>query len=98
MTDIFKTLIIPIEDALFATNLAASMDPANYSGMFQTPLGLTSNGPITHYVSSGYINSEWLTEFTAQCPTLLIFDEEPFSVFAELSVVIVDQSPDIHDE
>jgi hypothetical protein len=89
-TDIFRTLIVPVEDVDTATALAMSIDPQNYSGVFQTPLGPSSNGPITHYVSSGYVNIEWFTQFAPQCPTLISSEEEPFTVFGELSLVIVD--------
>ena len=56
--EIFRTLIIPKAHVELARNIAASFGPGG-ENMWTT--GLSSNGeePATHYISSGYIQSEF---------------------------------------
>jgi hypothetical protein len=54
--DIFRTLIVPADQAPLARLIAATLDPVNCQGMFQTGLSPTGNEPATHYISSGGIS------------------------------------------
>jgi hypothetical protein len=51
--DIFRTLIVPADQAPLARLIAATLDPVNCSDMFTTGLSPTGDEPATHYISSG---------------------------------------------
>jgi hypothetical protein len=53
--DLFRTIIIPADQADLARTLAATLDPAHSAGMFETPLSATGEAPATHYISTGFI-------------------------------------------
>jgi len=53
--DIFRTLIVPADQADLARTIAATLDPAHSQGMFKTPLSSTGKAPATHFISSGMI-------------------------------------------
>jgi hypothetical protein len=55
MSDIFRTLSVPADDAPLARQIADTLGGAGAQGMWETPLGPTADGPTTWYVSSGYI-------------------------------------------
>lgn len=59
MADLFRTLIIQAQDADTSRAIAAAFGPGG-SGMWQTPLSASGNEPATHYISSGYIPSEFV--------------------------------------
>lgn len=52
----FRTMIVSAADADLARTIAATLDPANSSGMFETGLSATGTAPATHYVSTGYVS------------------------------------------
>jgi hypothetical protein len=54
--DIFRTLIVPADQAPLARLIAATLDPVNCSDMFTTGLSPTGDEPATHYISSGGIS------------------------------------------
>ncbi len=60
MPDTFSTLIIAAQDADLARQIAAAFGPGGV-GMFTTPLSATGLNPATHYISSGYIPSEFVS-------------------------------------
>ena len=60
MADTFSTLIIAAQDADLARAIAAAFGPGGY-GMWVTPLSATGLDPATHYISSGYIPSEFVS-------------------------------------
>jgi hypothetical protein len=51
--DIFRTLIVPADQAPLARLIAATLDPVNCQDMFTTGLSPTGDEPATHYISSG---------------------------------------------
>ena len=55
MSDVFRTLIVTSDDAPLARTIAATLDPAHSTGMWETPLSPTGTEPATHYISPGYI-------------------------------------------
>jgi len=60
MADTFATLIIAAQDAPLAREIAAAFGPGG-SGMFTTPLNASGLDPASHYISSGYIPSEFVS-------------------------------------
>jgi hypothetical protein len=54
--DIFRTLIVPADQAPLARLICSTLDPVNYSQEFQTGLSPTGDEPATHYISSGGIS------------------------------------------
>lgn len=54
--DIFRTLIVPADQAPLARLIAETLDPVNCSDMFTTGLSPTGDEPATHYISSGGIS------------------------------------------
>lgn len=54
--DIFRTLIVPADQAPLARLIAETLDPVNCQGMFTTGLSPTGDEPATHYISSGGIS------------------------------------------
>lgn len=54
----FLTLIVPDASVALARLIAATLDPLG-SGMWVTPLGPTAAGPITHWISTGYVEEGW---------------------------------------
>lgn len=63
MADTFVTIIVTAADADTSRAIAASFGPGGV-GMWTTPLSGTGLTPVTHYISTGYIS----TEFVALCP------------------------------
>ena len=59
MSDIFRTLIVPVTTAPFARDIAAALGGPGGAYMWQTPLAPSVDGPATHYVSSGWIPPAW---------------------------------------
>ena len=55
MADIFRTILVPADQADLARTIAATLDPAHSQGMFETPLSPTGTEPATHYISTGMI-------------------------------------------
>jgi hypothetical protein len=53
--DIFRTLIVPADQADLARTIASTLDPAHSQGMFETPLSPTGTEPATHFISTGMI-------------------------------------------
>lgn len=56
MIDIQRTILIPASQVVLARALAAALAPAGV-GMFTTPV--KTNGAITHYISSGWIDARF---------------------------------------
>ena len=56
--DIFRTLIVPAANVDLARAIAASFGPGGV-GMFTTPISASGSDPATHYISSGYVPSEY---------------------------------------
>ena len=56
--DIFRTLIVPAANVIFARTLATSFGPGG-EGMWITPLSTNGLDPATHYISSGYVPPEY---------------------------------------
>jgi hypothetical protein len=54
--DVYRNLIVPADQAPLARLIAATLDPVNCQGMFQTGLSPTGDEPATHYISSGGIS------------------------------------------
>jgi hypothetical protein len=81
MNHIMRTLIVPAEDAILARKIADTIGGEGSHGMWETPLGPTTEGPITYYVSSGYIAPEFA--YMVPCTTWALDDEQQW--------VIVDQ-------
>jgi hypothetical protein len=60
MTDYaFRTLLVAAQDVPLASTIAETLGPGGSTGMFQTPLGPTADGPATYGASSGYIDPSW---------------------------------------
>jgi hypothetical protein len=59
MADTFSTLIVTSADADTARAIAAAFGPGGV-GMWLTPLSASGSEPVTHYISSGYIPSEFV--------------------------------------
>lgn len=55
MADIFRTILVPADQADLARTIAATLDPAHSQGMFETPLSPTGTEPATHFISTGMI-------------------------------------------
>ena len=55
MADIFRTILVPADQADLARTIAATLDPAHSQGMFETPLSPTGAEPATHFISTGMI-------------------------------------------
>jgi len=66
MADTFSTLIVTSADADTARAIAAAFGPGGVN-MWTTPLNSTGSGTPTHYISSGYIPSEFVA--LAPCTT-----------------------------
>lgn len=58
MADIFRTLIVPENQVILAREIAASFGQGG-EGMWTTPLSASGQNPVTHYISSGYIPSNF---------------------------------------
>jgi hypothetical protein len=56
MSNVFRTMIVSAQDAQMARDIAAAVDPANSTGMWETPLSPTGAAPATHYISTGYVS------------------------------------------
>ena len=56
--DIFRTLILDATVTPLAQQIAATLSPAG-AGMWTTGLAATTEGPATHYISTGYIGPEF---------------------------------------
>lgn len=56
MSDVYRNLVIPADQAPLARLIAETLDPVNCQGMFQTGLSPTGDEPATHYISSGGIS------------------------------------------
>lgn len=66
MADLFRTLVINAQDADNARMIAAAFGPGGIN-MWTTPLSADGQEPATHYISSGYIPSEFVS--LAPCTT-----------------------------
>jgi len=60
----FRSLIIPAADAPLARDIAATLSPHGV-GMWTTGLAPDSEGPPTHFISTGYIDPQ----FAAMVPS-----------------------------
>ncbi len=78
--DIFRTLIVPADQAPLARLIAETLDPVNCQGMFQTGLSSTGDEPATHYISSGGISEG----FAALVP-FAVWAQEPDGQWVEIS-------------
>ncbi len=78
--DIFRTLIVPADQAPLARLIAETLDPVNCQGMFQTGLSSTGDEPATHYISSGGISEG----FAALVP-FAVWGQEPDGQWVEIS-------------
>jgi hypothetical protein len=78
--DIFRTLIVPADQAPLARLIAETLDPVNCQGMFQTGLSPTGDEPATHYISSGGISEG----FAALVP-FAVWGQEPDGQWVEIS-------------
>ena len=56
MSDVYRNLIIPADQAPLARLIAATLDPVNCQDMFTTGLSPTGDEPATHYISSGGVS------------------------------------------
>jgi hypothetical protein len=56
--DDFRTLILSAAVTPLAQQIASTLSPAG-AGMWTTPLAPSTEGPATHYISTGYISSEF---------------------------------------
>jgi hypothetical protein len=59
VSDIFRTLIVTAADAPIARSVAATLSPVGGQNMWITPLAPTSDGPATHYISTGWIGPDF---------------------------------------
>jgi hypothetical protein len=90
MTDLFRTLIAPNGQVVSIRQTAENLNRADYSKMFDTPCNATGTGNPTHWISSGYVKAEWLTEFEILTnPSVDISDEDPFVALARLGLTII---------
>jgi len=72
MADTFATLIVTAADVFTFRAIAAAFNPINV-GMWTTPLSASNLDPATHYISTGYIP----TEFISMCPiTTWVLNED----------------------
>ncbi len=78
--DIFRTLIVPADQAPLARLIAATLDPVNCSDMFTTGLSPTGDEPATHYISSGGISEG----FAALVP-FTVWGQDPDGQWVEVS-------------
>lgn len=78
--DIFRTLIVPADQAPLARLIAETLDPVNCQGMFTTGLSPTGDEPATHYISSGGISEG----FAALVP-FAVWAQEPDGQWGEIS-------------
>lgn len=58
MAYIFRTLIVPSVNVDLARAIATSFGPGG-DGMFTTQLSTSGFDPVTHYISTGYVPSEY---------------------------------------
>jgi hypothetical protein len=56
MSDVYRNLMVPADQAPLARLIAATLDPVNCQNMFTTGLSPTGDEPATHYISSGGIS------------------------------------------
>jgi hypothetical protein len=56
---VFRTLLVAAQDVPLASTIAETLGPGGSTGMFQTPLGPTVDGPAIYGASSGYIDPSW---------------------------------------
>ena len=59
MTDVFRTMIVPLAQQALAQQIATTVAPVAGQGMWTTPLSATGQDPATAYVSTGWIGPEW---------------------------------------
>lgn len=59
MTDIFRTMIVPIGQQALAQQIATIFSPAGGPNMWTTPLSVNGQEPAIAFVSTGYIAPEW---------------------------------------
>jgi len=59
MTDVFRTMIVPIGQQALAQQIATTVAPVAGQGMWTTPLSADGQDPATAYVSTGWIGPEW---------------------------------------
>lgn len=57
----FLTLIVEADDAPLARLIAATLNPSGGTGMWTTGLAPDATDEPTHYISTGYVGSGWLT-------------------------------------
>lgn len=81
MADLFRTLIITASDADTARAIAAAFGPGGI-GMWTTGLSPTGHEPATHYISSGFVP----TEFAALAPYARWEQEDAAWVLAEYNI------------
>ena len=59
MTDVFRTMIVPLAQQALAQEIATTVAPVAGQNMFTTPLSADGQEPATAFVSTGYIGPEW---------------------------------------
>ena len=59
MTDVFRTMIVPMAEVALARQIATTVAPVAGVGMWTTPLSSSGQDPATSYVSTGWIGPEW---------------------------------------
>ena len=59
MTDVFRTMIVPLAQQALAQQIATTVAPVAGQNMFTTPLSADGQEPATAFVSTGYIGPEW---------------------------------------
>jgi len=67
MTDVFRTMIVPLAQQALAQKIATTVAPVAGQGMWTTPLSSSGQDPATSYVSTGWIGPEW--EVLMPCQT-----------------------------
>lgn len=77
MTDVFRTIIVPADEAEQARQVAGD------DNMFRTALSSTGEAPATHFISSGWVPEEIAEMFPDAT------EEEPFAVMASLNLKLV---------
>ena len=59
MTDVFRTMIVPLAQQALAQQIATIFSPAGGPNMWTTPLSVNGQEPAIAFVSTGHIAPEW---------------------------------------
>ena len=94
MSDTFATIVVTAATQVEAQTIAAEYPGG--AGMFTTGCSPDGQPPATAYISSGYID-EGIPPALAEVPGIVISDQPPFVVLADLGLALVTSDPVVAD-